>query len=447
MKKFSLDEICNYLEADQTTKEEQEKFSPQGLKCPLVGARGAGGFALRMLLIPESIQVIVSMPACGRHGDLDVMAAGITNRFFRIRLTEKDIVSGASVKKVSEEVLNLVETMENRPKVLTLCITCIDALLHTDYAMLGKKLKEQYGMRFEVTRMFPFLAESVKTHFDLLMESVYGLIEVAEERKNRKVVNIIGKTDAASPDTDFYKVLQKAGYEVQEIHACKTLDDYDKLGEACLNVVLNKHTIPAAKMMEKKHGIPYVEFLECLNPEIIRQNYEQLGNALGCKLDFEEYYLQACEKVNSMRELLRGKSFASGAGIDYNPVKLACEWCQMGFPLKYFLVSQIKKEDMEYYRRLKENSPETYVYLVSDTSMMQFINAPDNVAYGVGVQYGLLQKMDQVSMLKMSEEPYDFMTLIQAMEQIEASLSPIEMKAGVAEPDIFARNWSTYKEI
>lgn len=444
MKKFNLDEICNYLENDQMTKKDQEAFAPQGLKCPLSGGRGMGGFAIRMLLIPESIQVMVSPPACGRHSDLDLMGAGIKDRFYRIRLSEKDIVSGTAAKMVVETVLQLVETLNPKPKAISLCSTCIDALLHTDYSVLGKKLEELYGIRLQLAPMLPFLADGRKTHFELLIESVYGAVKVSERKRN--VVNLIGKTDAASPDTDFYKVLQKAGYEVQEIHACKTLDDYDKLGEACLNVVLNKHTIPAAKMMEKKHGIPYIEFLECLNPETIRQNYERLGNALGCKLDYEEYYLQACEKVDLMRECLQDKTFASGAGIDYNPVKFACEWCQMGFPLKYFLVSQIKKEDMEYYRWMKENSPETYVYLVSDTSMVQFINTPDKVEYAAGIQYGLLQKMDQVSMLKMSEEPYDFMTLIQVMEQIEASLSTSEVKAGSAEPDIFARNWSTYKE-
>lgn len=445
VKKFSLEEICTYLEKEAKTKEEKEKFSPQGLKCALASGRGMGGFTLRMLLIPDSIQVIVSPPACGRHGDFDLLAAGVVNRFFRIRLSEKTIVSGTASKMVCEEVLNLVEKMNLKPKVLSLCITCVDALLNTDYSVLGKKLKEKYNIRFEVVRMFPFLADSVKTHFELLMESVYSLMEVDSNKEIKKAVNIIGKTDTARV-TDFFKILNEEGYEVQEIHNCKTIDDYDDLGRACLNVVLNKHSVCAAKLMKKKYGIPYIEFFECFNPEEIKENYKRLGEILGCELNVEEYYQKACEKVKEVHKLIEGNSFAVGGGIDYNPVKFAYNWCKTGYPLKYFLVSKIQREDLQYYQWMKENTPETYVYLATDTTMMSFIDEPDYVKYTLGVQYGLVQKMNDVTMLRFEEEPFDFETLIAVLDQLEEGLLDKNKKENSVDKNVFARNWSTYRE-
>lgn len=445
-------EVCDYLENTVLSREEQKRFIPQGLKCALASGRGFGGFSVRMLLIPESIHVIVSPPACGRHGDFDVMLSGIKGRLFRIRLSEKDIVSGGAEKIVCEGLFELLDSMEMKPKALTLCITCVDGLLHTDYRSVGKKLKERYGIRFGIARMFPFLANSVKTHGDLLMESMYGLLEVSEERTVRKAVNLIGHTDATKEDTDFYAILNKAGYEVQEIHACNTIEDYDKLGEACLNVVLNKNSVSAAKVMKKKYGIPYVEFFECMNPEQIKKNYEAVEESLGVKLEYEEYYQEACRKVKEVYEKIKNKSFALGGEVDYNPAKFAYDWCQTGFPLKYFLVNQIKKEDLEYYRWIRDHSPETYLYLASDTSMMKFISDPDPIDFVVGVQFSFVQKLGNVVSLKFGEEPYDFKTLIEELEKIEASVELVEMKnaekaaSADNEKKIFARDWSTYRE-
>ncbi|MDO5406776.1 MAG: nitrogenase component 1 [Eubacteriales bacterium] len=446
-------EVCDYLEKTIVSSEEEKKFTPQGLKCVLARERGFKGFSVRMLLIPESIHVVISPPACGRHGDYNVLMAGIKGRFFRIRLSEKDIVSGGAENSICKELFELLDSMETKPKAVTLCITCIDGVLCTDYRLIGKRLKERYGVRFGIARMFPFLANSVKTHGDLLMESMYELLEVPEDRTVRKAVNLVGHLDATKENTDFYIVLNKAGYDVQEIHACNTIKDYDKLGEACLNVVLNKNMVSAAEVMKTKYGIPYVEFIECMNPEQIKKNYEAVEDALGVKLEYEEYYQEACRKVSEVYEKVKNKSFALGGEVDYNPVKFAYDWCQTGFPLKYFLVNRIKKEDLEYYKWIRDYAPDTYLYLATDTSMMKFIADPDPVEFVAGVQFSLVQQLGNVSSLELGEEPYDFKTLIEELDKIKASVESAEMNSAEktanqdSENKIFARDWSTYREM
>lgn len=449
IKTYSLEEICQYLEQEKPDAEEKAKFEPHGLRCPLATGRGMGGFSKTAVLIPESVHIIVSPPACGRHADFDFLAAGIRGRLFRIRLTEQEIISGTAADMVKKEVLELISSLEVKPKAVTLCITCVDALINTDYTGLKKVLKNEYGIRFGIIQMFPFMAESIIKHTELLIESVYSMIE--PDRKNeKKAVNLLGKTTEAKENTDFFRVLENAGYQVHEIHRFNTIEEFDEMGTACLNVVLNEHSLYAAKMMKRKYGIPFIEFMECMDPQKIRENYRRLEAELGCTLDIEEYYQAALKKREEFRALTSGKSFATGGAVSYHPVKAACDMVKLGGKLSYFTVDQIRKKDLEYFRWLREHSEETRVYLASDSEMMRFIDEPQCVDYTLGVEPALFLKAKGTVMLKTAEEPYDFMTFIEAVGMMEEIIRKAAVKteegkeAEKDEMSLFARNWSIY---
>ena len=449
MKRFSINEICDYLEMEHPTQEEISRFSAEGLPCSFALGRGMGGFSMRMLLIPESVHIIVVPSACGRHGTLDITMAGLSDRLYRIWLSEEEIVSGSAVRNVTDQVMELIGNMEERPKVVTICTSCIDGVLHTDYSVLGKKLKDEYGIRFGEVGMFPFLGESKRTYTEKLIKSVYSVMQGPKEPSESNRINIVGKTDAADPDTDFYKVLEQAGYEVQEIHACSTLEDYDNLAKARLNVVLNRHSIYAAQCMEKKYGIPYIEFFECFDSEEILSNYKKLEEVLNCSLNVDLYYRQAQKKIEKIQKNMEGKSFATGADVAYNPVKYAYDWCRQGFPLKYFWTFKIEKADLPYYQWLREHKPDTYVYLATDTTMMKFIETPDRVDGVSGIDSFSMKNSENTMILNMGEEPYDFGTLMEAIDMIEESMNVQDTKVDdeTENKNPFARNWSVYSEV
>lgn len=446
IKKFTLQEICDYLSGETEQSAKKEKFKPKGLCCPLSTGRGMGGFSRMALLVPQSIHIIVSPPSCGRHGDFDMLAYGIKGRFFRIRLEEKEIVSGTAAAMVKKEVLQLISSMEEKPKAVTLCITCVDALINTDYMELKKALKNEFGIRFGIVRMFPFLADSIRKHTEMLFDSVYNLIETDVTKEKRKAVNIIGKITEPKETTDFYQVLKEAGYEVCEIQKCKTIEEFDRLGESCLNVVVNEKAIPAANMMKRKYKIPYIEFMECLNPEEIAENYRRLEKALDCKLDTEAYYRKAIEKAEELKTLLNQKTSASGGTIDYNPVKTAYDLARIGVKLQYFVTDGFRKTDEPYYRWLSENSGDTQVYLIVESEMMNFIDEPEEVDYAVGMSSIMFMKSPNVKVLSLEEEPYDFVTFTEAVDVMTENMKPKTKAAKEKEPSLFARKWSVYEE-
>ena len=446
VKKYEIKEVISYLEKDTKTKEEKEYFKPQGFRFPLGFGRGMDGFSMKALLIPESIHILVSPVGCGRHSDIEVLGSGEDiRRIYRIWLTENDIVVG-SVNRVKKKVLELIDSMEKKPKAVTLNVTCLDALLNTDYSEVGIELEKRYGIRFGYIRMFPFLQESRKTHGMMLMEFQYSLIRKTIDKKN-KFVNIIGNTKEISLESDFSKIMKEAGYQVLEIRSCKTIEEYDQMGTAKLNVVLNKHTVPAAKMMEKKYGIPYVEFFECMDPEKIKANYKAVEQKLNCKLNYEKYYLEALEKKKQFATFMKGKTAAVGGGLDYNPIKCASEVAMLGLDIKYVWVSEFRKSDLVYYEKMLELGQTSDLYLMTDYSMKNWkLTEETKVDVVIGLASLLLMGVYGPRYMFLKEEPYDFETFISAINTMIHIFNEGNNFGGTQkEKNIFDRDWGIYQ--
>lgn len=264
------------------------------------------------------------------------------------------------------------------------------------------------------------------------------------------MVNLLGKIDPADQGTDFYKALEQAGYEVREIRQCQTLQDFDEMGEACLNVVLSEFHLYAAKMMEKKYHIPYFFWNQHMNYETILENYKELENLLDCRLSVETYYEQAKEKAEMVKKLVEGKKFAVGQRIDYLPIKAACDLTAIGWDIRYVFVEKIEKTDLKYYQWLREHSPHTKVLLAPDISMRKYMEQPDNVDVAVGGILAL-KNVEGLQTLQLPEEPYDFETYCQMMDQIILQFAPDMKKENPKNPivgSMFQRQWKKYpKEV
>ncbi len=424
IKVYGLEEICEYLRKEKPNREEKAKFTREGFRCFGSGERGMGGFSRTAKFIPESIHIMVTPQSCLRHCDFDLKLNGYTTGVYSLLLTEKEIVGGKVVETVEKCILELLEKLEPRPKVITIIVGCIDGLIRSDYTALKRMLKEQFGIRFGVVEMFPILAENKIKHTDKFTHAVFSLLEVDLEKPKKNVINILGKVDPADDSTDFYTVLGNAGYKVREIRQCQTLEDFDEMGEACMNIVLSEFALYAARMMEKEYHIPYMFWNEHMNPETIKANYEELERRLQCRLDIEEYYAAAKEKAQEVRELAAGKTFAIGQRLDYIPVKAACDLAELGLEIKFVFTDKIVKEDLAYYERLMELSPQTKIYLAPDISMKKFMKDPENADVLVCGSMILMKNAKGILPVNLSEEPYDFTTFMQVAEQLKQQLMP-----------------------
>lgn len=449
MKYFKPEEICEYLTKEAPTKEEKRKYDPPCFEGTQLLTREYGGFARVPLRIPESINIFVSPMGCARHCEADLAMLGEEDSFYRMTLTETEIINGNAEKVLCDEVDDLIGTMkpEKRPRVVTITITCIDGLLCTDYSRTGRMLWEKYRIRFEVVTMFPILGDNNRNHGAVLMESLYALVQCPEERRNRRVITVMGSSEPLSRDTDFFLTLKKAGYEVRQIHECKTLEDYDALGEACLNVVINKHSVSAAKQLKKRLGIPYIEFFECFYLEEIYENYKKLEEALGVSLEYGSYYEKAKEKLDDVLDKAKDKTWAVGGRVDYDPAKFMYDFTRTGFQVKYILARRFKKSELKYYEWYRKHVPDLMIYTTFDMEMMNFFYQPEPADLLIGAEDYLFFMAPDMRPVDIGEEPYDFETFCRALERIENCLEPkkTELAEEFPEPSIFDRKWMRWE--
>lgn len=445
IKVFRPDEICSYLTKSRPDKDEKAKFTREGFRCLGAGERGMGGLSRTAKYIPESIHILLSPVSCMRHCDFDLMLNGYSEGYYSLCLTEQEIVGGLVVKVLRKKIEELLELLDPSPKVITITTTCVDSLIRSDYTALKKWLKEEYNIRFGVVTMYPILADNKIKHTDMFVEMVYSLIEADIDKEKKKIINLLGRIEAIDAHTDFYEVLEKAGYEVRDLRQCQKIEEYDEMGEACLNIVLSEFNLHTAKMMEKKYKIPYMFWNECMNPDTIKENYEKLEKILKCKLDIDELYHTAKEKAEEVRKVSKGKTFAVGQRLDYWPPKAACDLVKMGLDVKYVFVDAIRKSDLPYYEWLMQNYPQIKVYLAPDINMRKFIKNPEPADVMIGTSATFLKHLEGLTDLKLSEEPYDFMTFIKVMEQMKEQLTINEKPmVKTMETDIFAKRWIRY---
>ena len=99
---------------------------------------GAEGFGVKRagLSVPESVMLIVAPGCCGRNTSLISSMPEYKNRFFYLEMTEPDLVTGRHLNKIPDAVMEILtflkEGGKSIPRVVMICITCVDALLGTD---------------------------------------------------------------------------------------------------------------------------------------------------------------------------------------------------------------------------------------------------------------------------------------------------------------------------
>ena len=99
---------------------------------------GAEGFGVKRagLAVPESVMLIVSPGCCGRNTSIVSSMPQYKDRFFYLLMDETDLVTGRHLKRIPDAVCEVVSFLDEqkgrKPKVVMICITCVDALLGTD---------------------------------------------------------------------------------------------------------------------------------------------------------------------------------------------------------------------------------------------------------------------------------------------------------------------------
>ena len=345
---------------------------------------GAEGFGVKRagLAVPGSIMLIVAPGCCGRNTSMISSMKEYNNRFFYLCMDETDIVTGRHLKKIPKAVASICESLEKKPSVVMICITCVDALLGTDMERVCRKAEEKAGLPVRPCYMYALTREGRKPPMVHVRQSLYSLLEPGHKKGN--VVNLLGYFSPLVDDCELYTLLQEAGVKtIHEISRCEDFEEYKKMSEANFNLVLHPEARFAAEDFYDRLKIPFIELRRLYQIDKIGSQYQAFGAALGIEFHAEEQKKQAQEAIESFRKVCPEPVFAVGECANADPFELSLALVKYGFKVAE-IYGTITGENFIYIRQLKKLSPQTKIFSNMEPTMLYYDSAESGVTLTIG---------------------------------------------------------------
>ena len=345
---------------------------------------GAEGFGVKRagLAVPGSIMLIVAPGCCGRNTSMISSMKEYNNRFFYLCMDETDIVTGRHLKKIPKAVASICESLEKKPSVVMICITCVDALLGTDMERVCRKAEEKAGLPVRPCYMYALTREGRKPPMVHVRQSLYSLLEPGHKKGN--VVNLLGYFSPLVDDCELYTLLQEAGVKtIHEISRCEDFEEYKKMSEANFNLVLHPEARFAAEDFHDRLKIPFIELRRLYQIDKIGSQYQAFGAALGIEFHAEEQKKQAQEAIESFRKVCPDPVFAVGECENADPFELSLALVKYGFKVAE-IYGTITGENFIYIRQLKKLSPQTKIFSNMEPTMLYYDPAESGVTLTIG---------------------------------------------------------------
>ena len=345
---------------------------------------GAEGFGVKRagLAIPDSIMLIVAPGCCGRNTSMISSMPQYEDRFFYLTMDETDIVTGRHLKKVPKAVQEICDSLEKKPSVVMICITCVDALLGTDMERICRKSEEKTGLPVRPCYMYALTREGRKPPMVHVRQSLYSLLEPKKKKGN--VVNLLGFFSPLMDDCELYGMLEKAGVKtVHEISRCKDYEEYQTMAEANFNLVLHPEARFAAEDFHEKLQIPFIELRRLYQIDKITKQYQALGNVLGISFEDREAEAAALEAVGRLKSAKPDAVFAIGECMNGDPFELALALVRYGFRVAE-IYGTLTAENFVYLKNLSELSPQTKVFSNMEPTMLYYDPEESGVTITIG---------------------------------------------------------------
>lgn len=345
---------------------------------------GAEGFGVKRagLAVPGSIMLIVAPGCCGRNTSMISSMKEYNNRFFYLCMDETDIVTGRHLKKIPKAVASICESLEKKPSVVMICITCVDALLGTDMERVCRKAEEKAGLPVRPCYMYALTREGRKPPMVHVRQSLYSLLEPG--RKKGNVVNLLGYFSPLVDDCELYTLLQEAGVKtIHEISRCEDFEEYKKMSEANFNLVLHPEARFAAEDFHGRLKIPFIELRRLYQIDKIGSQYQAFGAALGIEFHAEEQKKQAQEAIERFREVCPDPVFAIGECENADPFELSLALVKYGFKVAE-IYGTITGENFIYIRQLKKLSQQTKIFSNMEPTMLYYDPSESGVTLTIG---------------------------------------------------------------
>jgi nitrogenase molybdenum-cofactor synthesis protein NifE len=344
---------------------------------------GAQGFGVKRagLAVPGSVMLLVSPGCCGRNTTA-LSAPEYRDRFFYLLQDETDIVTGRHLSRIPQAVQEVCKACREKPSVVMICITCVDALLGTDMDRVCRKAEEAAGVPVRPCYMYALTREGRLPPMASVRKTVYSLLEPRKKRAD--AANILGYFSPLRDGSELYALLRQAGLRhIREISRCGEFEEYRAMAEANFNLVLHPESRPAAQDLQERLGIPAVELTRCYQMDKIQNQYRLLGQIIGAELDDARDFDETAAVMENFRKKYGALSFAVGEMSNAEPFELALALTRQGFSVPE-IFGTVGAANFPYIKKLARLSPETKIYSNLSPSMLFYDNGRATVDAAIG---------------------------------------------------------------
>lgn len=382
-------------------------------------APSAGGWGIIRvgLLVPESVMLFVSPAGCGRHGAIAGFQLGFKKRLFFLHIEEIDLVTGQHLDKIFQAAAEILTETQPRPKAMTICATCIDDLLGSDYEAIARQLESKYKIPVRACHMNPIATDGKTPPTFTIQQAIYDFIPLSKEKE--PAVNIIGSFAPFTENSEFRAVMSAAGIkEVRHIAACPTLEELYKMGCSTHNILVKTGGRLAAQQMKDKLGIPYCFAPVAYGIETISQTYRMLEKFLGVELDTKKYHEEAKKKIEYYRKVLGPLTVAVGETANASPFELARALIEYGFFVPYIFADMTMDIDQEHIVWLRKFAPQIKVFTNVHPTMVDFLHEKLTVDLAIGFDAGYFCSRIKTVPLSLDEQLYGYGGAVSLLQQM-----------------------------
>ena len=417
-------------------------IAPDGCMLPdgcvrFVAQSGGGwGIVRGALTVPGSVMLFVAPRGCGRHGSVASLLNGYRHRVFYLDVPEEDFVMGGHVDRAEQMVDRILAVLpqQDHPRAFFICSTCVDALLGSDFDGVCDILAARHGIPFSRCHMNPITRNSSTPPALNLQRSIYRLLwqetlygrPAAHPPRDAHAVNLVGGFVPVDAESELYGVLAKAGFEVRQLPACATFDDFLAMRSSGLNVMLKPHASLACKDMRDRLDIPFAQVRNGFSLEAARAAYDVLSDALGAPLDTSDAEERAREALCDARGWLAGLSVAVGANLNGSSFEMALFLARLGARIAFVISDAIAPSEWPSVVALRELQPDVAVYPETHPGASRYCTVPEHADVAIGFDAAQLAPDAKFLEFASDIEPFGYETPMRLLEGIKDALAGTE---------------------
>ena len=309
------------------------------------------------MLIPDSHQIYICSANCMRGVVLTAAEMNAMGRFSQVLIKEKDVLAGSIERLTVDGVCDVLKKLDYKPKAVLTFTVCVHHFLGSDLDWIYSKLKRRNpDVMFIRCFMDPIMRKSGPSPDQKMRKSLYEPIKALPE--NKRTVTVLGSDFALDEDSDIKTLLKSGGFNVLEIAAAKSFDEYMKTGESSLFITCYPQALYGARALSKRLGRPLLYMPMTFNMDEIDQNEKRLCLALGiAQRDSSPLRDSALSALRHLKNEIKDTRLAIDYTFHPRPLSLARLLLDNGFNVAKIYLDVISDEEKRDFYYLKENYP------------------------------------------------------------------------------------------